>query len=53
MTGRSGGVSPEVGNDGVLELQYGSMTIAEAVEMIRLLREFMPSAQFSIQPVRH
>lgn len=51
--GRIGGVSLEVRNDGVLELHYGSMTIAEAVDMIRFLREFMPRAQFAIQPVQH
>lgn len=48
-----GNVSLTVIEDGRVELNYPAMTIKEAMELIDFLRDFMPLAQFTIQPVRH
>jgi hypothetical protein len=51
--GKLGGVSLVVSQDGKVELDYPVMSMAEAVKLIHFLREFMPQAQFLLQPVRH
>lgn len=48
-----GNVSLTVVQDGRVELNYAAMTIQEALELIQFLRDFMPDAQFTIQPVQH
>lgn len=51
--GRLGDVSLVVSQDGKVELDYPPMPLAEAAELIRFLREFMPRAQFLLRPVLH
>lgn len=51
--GKRGDVSLVVRQEGKVELDYPVLSVAEAVKLIHFLREFMPAAQFLVQPVRH
>lgn len=41
-------------NDGTSDiLVYALKSVTEAAEMVHFLGDFLPSAQFTVQPLRH